>query len=198
MCGRGAAAGRLLAADGREVAYQLLEGGKKLALRTALPANMELRWQLVRGTPAATVPDAVVVAEVGANYEMTNGLAGVRVPRAAPVNDLLHLPAPVQGIRYHDGAWTATGPNLLAVQADAVHTMAVRFLERGPLVTTIEVSYAFDRPAWWNPSVAGRGREAGPGYYRSTITLQAGQSSVLFEEDTDMDLSYSLNYYSGL
>lgn len=189
---------RLLDANGQEVAYQLLEGGKKLAVRTDLPAGETLTWRLMPGKPAARVADAVVVAEVDGNYEITNGLTGLRVPRAVPVNDVKTIPAPVQGVRYRDGAWTATGPNLLSVQADAVHKMEVRFLERGPLVTTVEVSYSFDRPATWHPDIRDRGREAGPGFYRSTITLQAGQPSVLFEEDTDMDLSYSLNCYPGL
>ncbi len=193
-----ATACRLQDAGGQEVAYQLLDGGKKLAFSTDLPAHASKTWQLVPGKPTATALEAVNAAEVNGCYEITNGLTGIRVPMTVPVSDVNKILAPLQGVRYHDGTWTATGPNYLSVKADAVHEMTVRFLERGPLVTTVEVAYRFDRPASWHPSIKELGREAGPGYYRSTITLQAGQPSIIFEEDTDMDLSYSLNCYAGL
>ena len=198
---------RLLDASGREVAYQLLAGGRRLAVRTDLPARATRSWRLVAGRPAADMPDAVTVREAGDFYEVTNGIAGVRVTRAAPIVDPASAPAPVQGIRLRDGAWTALGPNVVRLHSTpndkgvgAFRSMQVRFLERGPLVTTLEVSYRCDRPATWHPDrdIAPRGRAAGPGFYRSTITLQAGQPSILFEEHTDMDLSASLDCWAGL
>src|SRR5207249_8368155 len=39
---------------------------------------------------------------------------------------------------------------------------------------------------------------AGEGFYRSTIEVQAGQPSILIEEETDMDVVYSLDIYEGL
>ena len=37
-----------------------------------------------------------------------------------------------------------------------------------------------------------------PGFYRSTIEVQAGQPSILIEDDTDADLRYTLDIYRGL
>ena len=36
------------------------------------------------------------------------------------------------------------------------------------------------------------------GFYRSTIEIQAGQPSILIEDDTDTDLRYTLDIYRGL
>ncbi|MFW5834132.1 MAG: hypothetical protein ACOCYE_08540, partial [Pseudomonadota bacterium] len=146
----------------------------------------------------ANAAGGVVVTETDTHYEIANDRTGVRVAKPAPLTDLARIPAPVQGVRLADGTWSATGPNYLTVKTDAAHGMTVRFIERGPLVTTVEVAYEFDRPDNWHPHVPNLGREGGEGYYRSTITLQAGQPSILFEEDTDVQLSYLMDLYPGV
>lgn len=175
---------------GEPVEYQFLAGGKKLAVRTELPAGASRVWKLqpasTRDPQPATLV-AVAVTETATHYEITNDRIGVRIPKVAA-----ELLAPVQGVRVVDGQWAATGPNLLTVRG-ALREYTVRFLERGPLQTVVEVAYAFDRPEYrYGATLIA---PAGPGYYRSTITVQAGQPSILFEEDTDMDLSWSLDFY---
>lgn len=182
---------------GEPVVFQFLEGGKKLAVRTDLPANATKSWTLQRGQPVTA--DEVTVTETETYYEIANERTAVRVTKPGPVTDLKRLLAPVQGVRLADGTWTATGPNYLTVNTTNALAMAVRFVEHGPLVTTMEVSYRFVRPDNWHPLVPNLGRAGGDdGYYRSTITVQAGQPSILFEEDTDMQLSYRLNCYDGV
>jgi hypothetical protein len=184
------------------VPFQFVEDGRTLAVRTDLPAYATRSWTLTRAPagnhPGEPEPSSVIVTETDRFYEITNDRTGVRVTKPQPLSDMTAIPAPVQGIRLADGTWTATGPNYLTVKTTAARAMAVRFVERGPLVTTVEVSYQFDRPDDWHPIVPNLGRAGGDGYYRSTITLQAGQPSVLFEEDTDMELSYQMNLYAGV
>ncbi|HUT37321.1 MAG TPA: hypothetical protein VNE39_27815 [Planctomycetota bacterium] len=270
----------------RAVPFQFLEEGRKLAVRTDLPAGATKSWALLRGRGPAPAPaaDGVTVSEREEGYEIVNGLTGVRVPKAAATLDMKRLPAPVQGVRLRDGRWSATGPNLLNVaQGPTAKAMAVRFRDRGPLVTVVEIEYGFARPDalydthivdhvdpasnaivldapnyfhrfhYWQgasrpaqfvidgagelpkplrlgttyylkeagsntyqvsetpdgPALAlgstfqGKVRiqgviPAGPGRYRSTIAVEAGQPSLLFEEDTDLDFSYSLNFYGAL
>ena len=176
----------LLGPEGREVAWQLLDGGKRLAVRTDLPAGTRKTWKLMPGRPRAAAGDVVVVKEVDGGCEIVNGLTGVRIP-AVP-RQLRTAPAPIQGVRLRDGVWTATGPNVLSVGAKK---MTVRWLERGPLKTVVEIGYVLDRPELM------RLKEvvvpAGDGFYRTTIELQAGQPSILVETETDCDVSYSLN-----
>ena len=180
---------------GVDVAYQVLGGGRKLAVQTDLPAGAERMWTLVRGRrPQGQSADAVHVRRADRYYEITNALVGVRIVR--PGGAWGGTPAPIQGLRMRDGTWTARGPNILDVRADRARAPTVRFLEEGPLKVVVEVSYRFDRPAY----VYGQQKvvPAGPGFYTSTVTVEAGQPSILFEENTDMDLSYSLDVYEAV
>ena len=141
-----------------------------------------------------TSPNAIRIAETPAYYEITNGITGVRIARAGHPGL-----APIQGILYRDGTWTATGPNSLESAGHATcRSMTVRFLERGPLKVVVEVAYRHRSP---DPLQYGNKQlliPAGPGFYRSTIELQSGQPSILIEDDTDADLRYSLDIYPGL
>jgi len=168
----------MIGPQGIEVPFQLLHDGK-IAVEAALSANSRAEWKLygaeARRAPQR-FPNAVNITETSAWYEIVNGLTGVRIARAGHPNW-----APIQGIQYRDGTWTATGPNALE-SAGKPANMTVRFVESGPLKVVVEVSYTI----------------AGQGFYRSTIEIQAGQPSILIEDDTDTDIRYSLNIYHGL
>ncbi|MGD0362295.1 MAG: aryl-sulfate sulfotransferase, partial [Bryobacteraceae bacterium] len=182
----------MIGPQGMPVPFQLLHDGK-IAVEAALAANTSAEWKLYAaeaGRRPASFPSAVRIAETPAYYEIVNGLTGVRIARA----DRPFL-APIQGILYRDGTWTATGPNALEV-AGKPTGMRVRFVERGPLKVVVEVSYSIDRPRleYGDKTLL----PAGPGFYRSTIEVQAGQPSILIEDDTDTDLRYTLDIYRGL
>jgi hypothetical protein len=164
----------MIGPQGTEVPFQLLHDGK-IAVETGLAANARADWKLCSGRPPQQFPNAVRIAEKPDYYEIVNGLTGVRIARAVHPNW-----APIQGILYRDGTWTAAGPNLLE-SAGKPTGLTVRFVERGPLKVAVEASYAL-----------------GNGYYRSTIEIQAGQPSILIEDDTDTDLRYTLDIYRGL
>ena len=162
---------------GTEVPFQVLHDGK-IAVEAALAANARAEWKLyaseARRAPQG-FPNAVRIAESPDWYEIVNGLTGVRIARTGHPTW-----APIQGILYRDGTWTATGPNALEVSGHATG-MNVRFVERGPLKVVVEVAYTI-----------------GPSFYRSTIEMQAGQPSILIEDDTGTDLRYTLDIYRGL
>ena len=194
---------KVVGPEGAEVLHQLLEGGKRLAVRTDLPAGAEKGWRLVAGKPAAAA-GGVMVAEKPTYYEITNELIGVRVTKALDtVGEGANLPAPVQGVRMRDGTWSAQGPNPLIYQSGADGTgktvptaMKVAFLERGPLVVVAEVTYQFTTPDYSYGQT--KIRPAGPGYYTCTIRIEAGQPSVLFEEDTDVEPKWALNFFDAV
>src|SRR5262249_19676267 len=75
-----------------------------------------------------------------------------------------------------------------------VEDVNVSFLERGPLMVKVEVAYRARPPALID------GDSIGPrtGFYRATITLQAGQPSIVIEEDTDMDVRWTLDVGAAL
>lgn len=172
--------------------YQLLEGGKKLAVRTSLSANETRTWTLQVGAPRE-FPGGVTVTERPDDWELTSVLTGVRLPKLEPSPERRHALAPVQGLQLRDGTWAATGPNWRAMWITRVRSTEVRFLERGPLKVVAQVSYQRERQAdmYGQVQVA----PAGDGFYTSTITLETGQPSILFEEETDLDLSYSFDLY---
>lgn len=184
---------RVLGPDGKEVPFQLLRNGR-LAVEADLPAAATRTWKLQAGQPPGPFDTGLRVVEEAGYYEIVNGLTGVRVPKAPA--DLKPTPAPVQGVRLRDGQWTARGPNHLSL---AAKRMSVRFLESGPLQVVVRVAYVYDRPEYVHHGKGappeGKRYPGGEGFYRSTITVQAGQPSILVEEDTDMTLSYSLEVY---
>jgi hypothetical protein len=153
---------------------------------------IEWTWALYAGRAPARFDGGVAVNRTPAAYEITNGLTGVRIPQAPAIGT--NTLAPVQGIRLRDGTWTAAGPNTLSMTAKA---MTVRFLENGPLKIVVEVHYAFDRPE--TKGYGGRLlAPPGEGHYTATITVEAGQPSIMFVEDSDCDLTYSMNIIDGL
>ncbi len=173
------------------VPFQLMGNGQ-LAIRTDLPAGASLRFSLQPGLPAPC-PAPVLLTETENYIELTNGLVGLRVP--VPTTNFTQTPAPIQGLRFQDGVWTALGPNTMDRPAKA---MTVEWLEKGPLVARVKVAYTYDkgllhsaRPEW--PDVP-----AGDGPYSVTIELQAGQPSILFEEESEVDIGYRVNITEGL
>jgi len=68
--------------------------------------------RLASGPPASCAAGAAVqVNDLGAFYQVTNGLTGVRVVKAA--GNPSPFSEPDSGIRLGEAAWTATGPNYL-------------------------------------------------------------------------------------
>ena len=167
--------GRLVeVSSGVSVPFQLLEGGSKLAVQTSLEAGATRAWEFHPGGSAtAGVPaNAVRVEESSQGIEISNGLAGVRIP----VPGTGTPPAPIQAFWMGTG-WSADQPNpLKGISGSAQWT--VEFLEKGPLVTTVRVSYS----------------ATGGAFYNSTLTLQAGQPSVVIEEEANGLVSYELDF----
>src|SRR5262249_18092442 len=184
-------------ADGTIIQHQPLSGGKlALRLRGGLRATQTRTFPIVSGSaPSAPADeaDSVRVVETAEHYEIANTLIAVRLPKAIlPVRPL----APIQAVRLRDGAWATAETGGAAItdlrgKPLRVEGMHVRFIEPGPRVVTVEVAYKAPRPALIHGAsvlVA-----AGAGFYRATITLQAGQPSILIEEDTDMDVRWTLD-----
>ena len=62
--------------------------------------------------------------------------------------------------------------------------------------TVVQIDYRFEHPDLMYGQT--KLKPAGKGYYTSTITLQAGQPSVLFEEDTDFEPKWSIDLYDAV
>lgn len=188
-------------AEGKVLRHQTLSGGRlALRLHGGLRANETRRFQIMSGSApseATDDTDSVRVVETAEHYEIANALVAVRIPRAlSPAHPL----APIQAVRLRDGAWAGAeigGSSITDLDGKPlrVEDMHVAFLEHGPLVVTVKISYRAMRPALIGSSVL---IAAGEGFYRATITLQAGQPSILLDEDADMDIRWTLDLGSAL
>ncbi len=183
--------------NGRPVVHQWLRNGD-LAVRLVggLPAQGRRVWRVREDGPQPVGEDgeSVVVTEGPTTVEITNGLLGVRVPAFPRVPD--RAPAPIQAIRLRDGTWVSVGDEavLLSKGSEAplrVHGAALEFVERGPLRVTVKIAYRVDRSG-----IAGI-VEDGVGTHETTITVEAGQPSILIEQDSDVDASYLLDLSGG-
>jgi len=162
-----------------EVPCQVLAGGKQLAVRTSLAPNETRTFTGKAGSPEAAAADSVAVKETAAGYEITNGLTGVRLPKPAKA---LPFPAPVQGVRLRDGTWTPDGGSLsLTAPEKAEPRMSVSFIEKGPLKTVAVVRY-----------------DLGEAFSTTTIMVEAGQPSVMFEEEANLDRSYAIELHDAV
>lgn len=187
----------------REVAYQVLDQGRMLALRSNLVAGESKTFTLKPGSPRAADPLAVKLTEAPNHWELTNGVTGVRIPKAVNAAATKQIPAPLQGVMMRDGKWYGTGPNWLEYQAyhdfnkKCVATgMKVTVIEPGPMRAIVRVEYRFRHPNLTYGSTIIK--PAGEGYHTSTIRLDAGQPSILIEEDTDFESRWSIDLFDAI
>jgi len=173
------------------IPHQILSNGK-LAIYTDLPANAEKTFKVVDG--AAPEPFKGVSSKITNSYiELDNNITAIRVFKGAN-NSLTNAPAPIQGFKFQDDTWAGTYGNVLSIPASSIKT---EFLENGPLIQKVRVSYEIER----KPCKGNREKtaiEGGKGFYTCTIELQYGQPSIMIEEDTDSDLSYEINLKDDL
>ena len=138
------------------IPFQTLEQGRKIAIRTNLPANSRHVWRWCsNGKAQATFSPGVQIEEISEGWEISNELIAIRVPNSEmiriqaerqagsalmPILDLfnhgpdvprVHALAPIQGIRLRDGSWTALGPNALVAMASQLTDAKVELLEIG-------------------------------------------------------------------
>jgi hypothetical protein len=217
-----AATTRMMGPLGTEVAYQWVSSCSDatavkgcIAVRSNLPANASYTWTLQSGiAPTATAVHPVQLNQVGNNYEITNGLTGVRIVTQAANPAPFNL-APIQGIWMPGGTWTGAGaaPNFLYSEAStgqgpgcigcALQTpmytatgYTVTVVDSGPLKTVLNVSYSFKRPQYQYGAMVIN--TPGVGHYTLIVTLYANSKSVVIDEDTDMQFSYFVPVYSQL
>ncbi|MDP9170933.1 MAG: hypothetical protein M3N54_09980 [Acidobacteriota bacterium] len=212
---------RMLGPNGSEVPYQWVSSCSDvtavngcIVVRSSMPANTNYTWTLQSGAaPAATPVNAMQVNQVGPNWEIGNGLTGVRI-RTTAGNPGPWNQAPIQGIQLPNGTWTGVGssPNLLYSEAggawlgcigcamqtpmtDATGYTAT-IVESGPLKVVVKATYTFNRPRYaYGQTVI---NPAGPGHYTAIFTMYAGSKSILVDEDSDMQFSYYLPVYNEL
>ena len=198
-------------------------------VRSNLPANASYTWTLVSDVPAAPglQTNPVMESTVGNNFEISNGLTGVRVVQTNNANTNL---APIQGICYTlctspvpGASWTGTGAVLLSQSlaflgnvSEPLNTplipqlapsYSVTVVDSGPMKTVVKASYTFTRPVYTtgnfiiNNANSANGdpvNTPGSGHYTTLVTLYANSKSVLIDEDTDMQFTYSLPVYAQL
>lgn len=183
-----------------------------ITVRGSLPSAANYTWTLVTGAPSASPTNPVALNIVGNNYELTNGLTGVRIPTAASnVSPYNH--APIQGVLLSNGTWTGAGasPNLLYSESLAnsgcigclIHTpmytatgYTVTITDQGPMKTVLTLNYTFNRPRYF---VGGTTiNPAGSGHYTIIVTLFANSKSVIVDEDSDMQMATYLPVYNEM
>ncbi len=183
---------RVLNQRGEELPCQVLRDGK-VAVYTALAAGASDAFRLFKGAPAQR--GQAKVTNMRGAFSIANNLIELWIPIPAQDVDRRHILAPINRLKLRNQQWTETS-DFLHVEASSLKRMTVDFLERGPLKVVARVEYIFDRPEYRYGSIVVM--PAGEGFYRCTIEVQHNSPSVLFEEETDMNVSWSLDFYDAL
>jgi len=190
----------LVASDGSTIHHQMLSNDR-LAIRIVggLHANETRRFRIAPGKaipPTLDDTDVVSVREFGEYYELSNPLVGVRVPK---LRNQARPYAPIQAVRLRDGNWAGAGLGSslivdLAGRPIRFTDLTETFIERGPLVVSIQFVYRILSPI----AALGLGSSE-QSLHRTTVTIQAGQPSIAIEEDTsNIDLQWSLDIGAAL
>jgi hypothetical protein len=210
--------------DGAEVPYQVDGNNTIVRAVGGVAANSTHTWIIAEGPRSAL--SQVSITDGGDHWLMDNGLVAVRVAKNIAVGSPIMLDqdrvggrlppilAPIQGVRHRNGIWTGTGPNYLrnarTFRADfsqgslnfPATSATVTVLEAGPLRAKIRVAYGYlpsrARIAFDAPINPGGYTPPGSGYYNCTITLWAGQQSIIVEEEFDARPEYYLDMNTGV
>ena len=210
---------RMLGPNGTEVPFQWVSSCSDttatkgcILVHSGLAANTVSTWTLQSGVaPSASVSNPVQLTQVGSNYEITNGLTGVRIITQGANPRPFNL-APIQGLQLADGTWTGAGssPNLLYAQSpDLIGNVGeplqtpmftataynVAVVDSGPMKVVIRASYVFNRPVNYyggQPPIS----PAGAGHYTLIVTVYANSKAIVIDEDSDMQFSYYIPIYS--
>ena len=132
--------------------------------------------------------------------------------------------APIQGICYVQNScpgansWTGGGAVLLSQSANFLGNVgepsdtplisqlnpsySVTVVDSGPMKTVVNVTYTFTRPVYKAGNIiinnANSAGSPGSGHYTTLVTVYANSKSVLIDEDTDMQFTYSLPVFAQL
>jgi hypothetical protein len=186
--------------------WEVVEGARSAASQVSVTDGGD-HWRVDNGLVAFKTPKTIAVgAPVNLDPESTTEQ---RIGGSLP-----NILAPLQGVRHRDGTWTGTGPNYLtnantwrkdgsygSINFPAT-SATVTVLESGPLRAKIRVAYGYlpstSRRPPDSPIAPGQYLPPGPGYYNCTITLWAGQQSIMVEEEFDARPEYAIDMNVGV
>lgn len=139
----------------------------------------------------------VSLLKEGNNIAIRNGLLGIVVPTSQPLKIGERCPAPIQAFIYSNGVYSDTSFNEL-ITPGGISSMVVDFPVNTKSEVTATITYQFNKKEFQYASRRYKGGEAGPGYYKCTITVKKGEKSILIEEDSNYDIEYSVDIGNGL
>jgi hypothetical protein len=128
--------------------------------------------------------------------EIRNGLLGLAIPKETTFDQKNPL-APIQSFIYKDGTYSDDSPNYLQSPTPPV-SMKVTIITNTPQQCLIVINYIFNKIQFEYGPQKYKGGEAGPGYFKTTISLKKGGKTALIEEESDYDVHYDIKISNGL
>lgn len=183
--------------SGRAVVHQWMKDGSfAVRLEGGLPARQRRAWTVVQDGPEPPTGAAgtVRVSESAGSIEIDNGIVAVRLPALSGVPQ--RAPAPISAVRLRGGQWVEVGSgSVLLVKGSntplAVRSASVDVVERGPLRAAVTIRYGVDRSG-----IEGFA-DSGVGFHATTVTVDAGDPTILVEHDSDVDATFTLDWSAG-
>ncbi|MEP7323085.1 MAG: hypothetical protein ABI761_14265 [Saprospiraceae bacterium] len=129
--------------------------------------------------------------------EIKNGLCGIVIPWKQAESKKEFKYAPIQSVIYTDGQHSDNTINLLYAPTDPV-SFQPSIIKQNQDEITVLLVYKFLKPKFAFEGQIYRGAEAGPGYYRCTITVKKNQKSIIILEEADYEISYLFKISNGL
>ncbi|MFN2439562.1 MAG: hypothetical protein ABR503_10215, partial [Chitinophagaceae bacterium] len=145
-------------------------------------------------------PVTIINNPNSSRLEIKNGLLGLVIPKESTFNASApqYTLAPIQAIIYKDGVYSDNSDNYLETTAPPT-SLKVTITKETQDECIVVIQYNFNKPSF-NDIGYGvyPGGGAGPGYYKTTISLKKGAKSAVIEVESDYDVSYTFKIANGL
>ncbi|MGN6436113.1 MAG: hypothetical protein ACTHMM_06250 [Agriterribacter sp.] len=141
--------------------------------------------------------NVVRVKEYEDKFEITNGLLGLVIPTENAFRVHEPAPAPIQSFIYRNGEHSDDTKNALQSPTPAL-SLKIEFVVKRADKLVVKIEYKFLKKEFLYGKQRFAGGEAGPGFYVCTITIEKNKKTILIEEDSNYDVSYSVKISKGL
>ncbi|MGN6492514.1 MAG: hypothetical protein ACTHLE_11005 [Agriterribacter sp.] len=140
---------------------------------------------------------SIKITKNSKTIEIWNGVAGIVLPSETALKQGKNWMAPIQSFIYIDGTKSDCTLNFLTAPTPPI-SAKIDWITKRPSEITLKIEYKFKKEKFVYGKNEYAGGDAGDGRYIFLVTIKLNEKTILIEEDTDYDVSYTVKISNGL